>query len=110
MYPNPCYNEVCYKGTSLYKTFESFDIYTYIINELLVLQIEPWHGISNNVVCTASKASDQPAHTLKYSMSVKLLTEHNLEFLSLKGGFAGSTESTLVKMPNCWKSRVMAQL
>ena len=24
---------------------------------------EPWHGISNNVVCAASKASDQPAHT-----------------------------------------------
>ena len=37
-------------------------------------------------------------------MSVKLLTEHNLEFLSLKGGFAGSSESTLVKMPHCWKS------
>ena len=24
---------------------------------------EPWHEISNNVVCAASKASDQPAHT-----------------------------------------------
>ena len=24
---------------------------------------EPWHGISNNVVCATSKASDQPAHT-----------------------------------------------
>ena len=24
---------------------------------------EPWHVISNNVVCAASKASDQPAHT-----------------------------------------------
>ena len=23
--------------------------------------IEPWHGISNNVVCANSKASDQPA-------------------------------------------------
>ena len=22
-----------------------------------------WHGISNNVVCATSKASDQPAHT-----------------------------------------------
>ena len=30
-------------------------------------------------------------------MSVKLLTEHNLEFLSLKGGCTGSSESTLVK-------------
>ena len=25
--------------------------------------LEPWHGISNKVVCATSKASDQPAHT-----------------------------------------------
>ena len=43
-------------------------------------------------------------------MSVKLLTEHNLEFLSLKGGYTGLSESTLVKMPHCWKSYAMAQL
>ena len=30
-------------------------------------------------------------------MIVKLLTEHHLEFLSLKGGCSGSSESTLVK-------------
>ena len=73
--------------------------------------------ISNDVVCATSKASDQPAHTcslirafaiesLQYSMSVKLLTEHNLECLSLKGGCTGLSESTLVKMPHCWKSHV----
>ena len=39
-------------------------------------------------------------------MHVKLLTEHHLEFLSLKGGCTGLSESTLVKMPQCWKSRV----
>ena len=33
-------------------------------------------------------------------MIVKLLTEHHLEFLSLKGGCIGSPESTLVKMSN----------
>ena len=43
-------------------------------------------------------------------MSVKLLTEHHLRFLSLKGGFIGSSESTLVKMPHCWKSHVMAHM
>ena len=43
-------------------------------------------------------------------MIVRLLTEHNLEFLSLKGGCTGSYESTHVKMPHCWKSHVMAQL
>ena len=37
-------------------------------------------------------------------MIVKLLTEHNSEFLSLKGGCRGSCESTLIKMSNCWKS------
>ena len=30
-------------------------------------------------------------------MIVKLLTEHHLEFLSLKGGYRGSSESTVVK-------------
>ena len=37
-------------------------------------------------------------------MSVKLLTEHHLEFLSLKRGCTGLFESTIVKMPHCWKS------
>ena len=43
-------------------------------------------------------------------MTVKLLTEYHLEFLSLKGGCTGSCESTLVKMPHCWKSHVAAHL
>ena len=30
---------------------------------LTLMIIEPVHEISNNVVCAASKASDQPAHT-----------------------------------------------
>ena len=37
-------------------------------------------------------------------MIVKLLTKHHLEFLSLKGGCRGSSESTLVKISNCWGS------
>ena len=41
-------------------------------------------------------------------MIIKLLTEHHLAFLSLKGGCTGSSESTLVKMSNCWKSRAGA--
>ena len=43
-------------------------------------------------------------------MSVKLLTEHHLEFLSLKGGCIGSSESIYVKMPHCWKSHVAARI
>ena len=41
-------------------------------------------------------------------MIVKLLTEHHLESLSLKGGCRGSSESTHVKMPHCWKSHALA--
>ena len=43
-------------------------------------------------------------------MIVKLLTEHHLEFLSLKGGCRGSAESTLVKMSHCWKYHATAQM
>ena len=43
-------------------------------------------------------------------MTVKLLTEHHLESLSLKGGYTGSSESTLVKMQHCWKSHATAHL
>ena len=43
-------------------------------------------------------------------MSVKLLTEHHLEFLSLIGGYRDLSESTLVKMPHCWKSRDTAHI
>ena len=41
-------------------------------------------------------------------MNVKLLTEHHLQFLSLKWGGRGSSESTHVKMPHCWKSHALA--
>ena len=43
-------------------------------------------------------------------MTVKLLTDPHLRFLSLTGGCRGSSESTLVKMPHCWKPRVAAHL
>ena len=43
-------------------------------------------------------------------MTVKLLTEHHLEFLSFKGGCTGSSVSTPVKMPHCWKSHVAARI
>ena len=74
------------------------------------------HEISNNVVCATSKASDQHAHTRSLirafasRLSVKLLTEHNLDFLSLKRGCSGSSESIDVKMPHCWKSNALAHI
>ena len=39
-------------------------------------------------------------------MTVKLLTKQHIECLSLKEGCTGSSESTPVKMPNCWKSHI----
>ena len=41
-------------------------------------------------------------------MIVKLLTEHHLGFLSLKGGCRGSSESKHVKMSHRWKSQALA--
>ena len=58
--------------------------------------------------CANAQSDQSHCISLEYSMSVKLLTKHLLEFLSLKRGCTCSSESTLVKMPNCWKSHVMA--
>ena len=82
------------------------------------LLFEPVHEISNNVVCATSKGSDQPAHMRCLIrafarrlniLSVKLLIEHLLVVLSLKGGCTCSSESTLVKMSHCWKLHATAQ-
>ena len=81
--------------------------------------IEPVHEISNNLVmcdrqslrsaCAYAQSDQSLCQSLEYSMIVKLLTEHHLEFLSITGGCGGSSESTLVKMSNCWKSHAVAQ-
>ena len=66
---------------------------------------------------TISKAPDQPAHMhslvrafasrVNIHRNVKLLTEHRLEFVSLKGGYTGSSESTLIRMPHCVAAQFM---
>ena len=43
-------------------------------------------------------------------MNFKLLAEQHLEFLSLKGGCTGWSDSTLVKMPHGCKSHVKAHI
>ena len=53
--------------------------------------------------CAYPQSDQSLCSSFEYSMSVKLLIEHHLRFLSLKGGYTGSSESTLVKMPHCWK-------
>ena len=46
----------------------------------------------------------------EYSMNSKFLTEHHLQFLSLKGGCTFSSESILVKVSYCWKAHVVAHM
>ena len=60
--------------------------------------------------CAYAQSDQNLCKSLEYSMSVKLLTEHHLEFLSLKGGCTGLSVSTLVKIPHFWKSHVAAHL
>ena len=58
--------------------------------------------------CAYAQSDQSLCLSLEYSLTVKLLTEQHLEFLSLKGGCTGSSESAHVKMPHCWKSHVTA--
>ena len=60
--------------------------------------------------CAYAQTDQSLCLSLEYSMIVELLTEHCLEFLSLKGGCRGLSESTHVKMPHCWKSHALAHL
>ena len=60
--------------------------------------------------CAYTQSDQSLCLSLEYSLTPKLLTEHDLEFLSLKGGCIDRSESTLVNMPHCWKSHVAAQM
>ena len=60
--------------------------------------------------CAYAQSDQSFYKSLEYSMIVELLTEYQLEFLSLKGGCTGSSESTLVKIPLYWKFRVAAYM
>ena len=60
--------------------------------------------------CAYAQSDQSLCQSLEYSMIIKLLTEHHLEFLSFKGGCTGLSESIPVKMPHCWKSHVVAHV
>ena len=66
------------------------------------------------MVGATSKASDQPAHMRSliraFASRLSILTEHHLEFLRLKRGCRGSSESTHIIMPHCWKSHATAKM
>ena len=67
--------------------------------------IEPPNEISNNVVCDQQSLGPACAYaqsnqslckSLEYSMIVKLLAEHHLEFLSLK-----EAAEARLRLPHC---------
>ena len=60
--------------------------------------------------CAYAQSDQSLCKSLKYSMTVKLLTEQHLEFLSLKGSWRGSSASTVVKMTHCWKPHAAAHI
>ena len=60
--------------------------------------------------CAYAQSGQSLCLSLEYAMAVKLLAEQHLEFLSLKGGYTGWSESMLFKMPHCWKTHVPAQI
>ena len=60
--------------------------------------------------CAYGQSDQSLCKSLEYSLNIKLLTEHNLEFLSLKGDYTGSSESIHVKMPHFCKSHVAAHV
>ena len=60
--------------------------------------------------CAYAQSDQSLCKLLEYSMTVYLLTEQHFEFPSLKGGCTCSSEPTLVKIPNCWKSQVVVHI
>ena len=67
-------------------------------------------AVSLRSACAYAQSDQSLCLSLEYSMSVKLLTAHHLRLLSFKGCSTDSSESTLVKMPHCWKSHVTAHM
>ena len=65
---------------------------------------------SLRTACAYAQSDQSLCLSLEYSRPVKLMIEHHLEFLSLKGGCTDSSESTLVKKPHCLKSYVAARM
>ena len=74
------------------------------------LGVKPCNQQSLRSACTYAQSNQSLCQSLEYSLSVKLMTEQHLEFLSLKGGCSGSSESTLVKMHHCWKSHAATRM
>ena len=60
--------------------------------------------------CAYAQSDQSLCLSLEYYMTLRLLAEQHLEFLSQKRSFTGSSESTLAKMPHFLKSHVAAHI
>ena len=69
-----------------------------------------WDPQSLRSACVYAQSDQNLNKSLEYSLAFKLHAEQYYEFLSLTGGYKGSSESSHVKMPHCWKSHVAAHL
>ena len=97
---------------------KSLSIYAYLYHYAIIY--EPPHEIfqqcgmceqqSLRSACAYGQSDQSLRKSLKFSVTVKLLTEKLLVFLSLKGVCTGSAEWTLVKIPHCWKSYASAHI
>ena len=95
------YNLLCYYHSILNTSFSKpIDSSRYCYFCTIYLQLSRTYAQSDQSLCWS----------LEYSMNFKLLTEQHLEVLNFTGGCTGSSELTLVRMPHCWKLRVMAQM
>ena len=60
--------------------------------------------------CAYAQSDQSICLSLEYSMTVQLLTEYHVELLGLNAACTSSFESTLVKIPHCWKSHIAAHI
>ena len=107
-----CYSNPFYLRTEREKCSKFLNIYSSVIwaGTWDFQQCGMCYQQSLRPACAYAQSDQSLCLSHEYSKSVKLLTEHHLEFLSLKRGCTGSSEFTLVKIPHCWKSHYTAHI
>ena len=98
----------------IFSIFFRIFIYIFFINHLLMRwpvndTKTLWHTYKPLWACSLIKYFACRLKVL-WLLHCKLLTEQHLEFLSFKAGCAGSSKSTLAKMPYCRQSHVTAHI